>query len=41
MVEKLVVHLHSKLVIIEDEGDVKSPLFILKNESRKSKRVVE
>jgi hypothetical protein len=41
MVEKLVVYLHPKLVIIENEGDVKSPLFILKNETRKSKRVVE
>ena len=41
MVEKLVVYLHPILVIIEDEGDVKSPLFILKNETRNSKRIIE
>jgi len=41
MVEKLVVYLHPKLVIIEGEGDVESPLFILKNETRNSKRIVE
>ncbi len=41
MVEKLIVYLHPILVIIEDVGDLKSPLFILKNETRNSKGIIE